>query len=114
MTELSLSSRWIDPAVLNLQFFGHGSGQAKSAGNVGGDHLAADVYDGDMPAGLLEKDRNVGGAAAYIDQHDSVAALLWGEARLGRGERLEDAAFESDSGDIDALFEITHRIGRAG
>jgi hypothetical protein len=60
------------------------------------------------------KQRDVGRAAAHVDERDTELFLFIGQHRLGRGERLEHDVGDVEAGAVAALDDVLRRGDGAG
>ena len=100
--------------VAALRELGGGLRHAQRDDQVARHVLAADWQHGGVYDGALREDRDVGGAAADVHQHDALLELLRVEDGLGRCERLEHKGLDADARALDALHEVVHRGGAGG
>ena len=94
------------------------TGRAERHRHVVGEVLAPHLEDGRVPEGALLEDRDVGGAAADVDEGDAQLLLVGGEARLGRRELRQDGVAHLEAGPVDArdgvLAPTSRRRSRRG
>ena len=101
-------------AVALLELLGVGRRRAQPDRDVVGDVIAAERDDRGVPDGAVAEERDVGGAAADVDEEDAQLLLLGGQHRLRRGERLQHDVLHREAGAVDAPDHVLHRGDGAG
>ena len=89
-------------------------GHAQAGGHVAHEVVAADVQHVGVIGRRFQVDRQVGRAAADVDQRDAGLTLFIGQHRLGRGQRLEHEVFDLQAVVVDAVHQVGDGRGRAG
>ena len=96
-------------AVEAFDPLGLGAAGAEGGGDVVGDVAAADRERVQADQHAAGEDRDVGDAAAKLDQRDAKLALLLAEAGLAGRDRRGDDRLDPEMGGADAQVEIAHR-----
>ena len=89
-------------------------GHAQAGGHVAHEVIAADIQHVRVTRRRFQVDRQVGRAAADVDQRDAGLALVIGQHRLGRGQRLEHEIVDLQAVVVDAVDQIGDGRRRAG
>ncbi len=101
-------------AVLDLHFLRHIGRQTQAVGDIGGQMVAADRQHLGVPDVAVNKNRQVGGAAADIHHHNAHFLLGISQRHLSRSQRVEDVGLHLDAGRFHALGQVLHRGGGGG
>ena len=101
-------------AALALDLFRVGHRRAQADGDVVGEVIAADADDGRVPQAAALVDRDVGGAAADVDQRDAELLLVLGQHRFAGRELLDDRLGDVDAGPVHARDDVLRRALAAG
>lgn len=79
-------------------------------GNIVRDVIAAHRDDSRMPHGALDKNRQIGRAAANINHNDAALAFLFSEDGITCRQRIKDEAIHQDA----RIFRRLRQIIEAG
>ena len=100
--------------VPDLDLLGVLGRRAQRHRDVVGDVVPGDRDDRGMPDGAVAEDREVGGAAADVDEADPQLPFVVEQHRLARRELLEDDVVDLEAAAAHALGDVLHRAHRAG
>ncbi len=101
-------------AALALDLFRVGHRRPEPDRDVVGEVIAADADDRGVPEAAALVDRDVGRAAADVDERDAELLLVLGEHRLARGQLFDHRLRHRDAGAVHARDDVLRRALAAG
>src|SRR4026207_1337618 len=101
-------------AVAGLDGFGVGRRRAQGHRDVVGDLVSRDRNHRGMPDCAVGEDRDVGGAAAHVEQAHAEFLLVLRQHRARRGEGLQDEVVHLKPAAAHALHDVLRRRNRPG
>src|SRR6185369_13940792 len=101
-------------AILALDVLGLAGRRAQRHGDVVGDLVAGDRNHRGVADGALSPHRDVGRAAADVDQADAEILLVLGEYGVARGQRLQHEVIDLEAAAAHALDDVLGRRDGAG
>ncbi len=97
-----------------LQLLGVGNRRAQADGDVVGEVIAADADDARVPQAAALEDREVGRAAADVDERHAELFLVRSQHRLAGSELFDDRVDDADAGAVHACDDVLRRCCAAG
>ena len=96
-------------SALALELLGVGNRRAQADGDVVGEVIAADADDAGVPEAAALEDREVGRAAADVDERHAQLFLVRRQHRLARRELLDDGVDDADARAVHARDDVLRR-----